>query len=355
MNIPEIPPNEFLNEFPNSPLGNSFGNEMADENISIGTRMNLELRDIPEINYENFDSIREEVSQRIGIENEEDLMLLESMMGLRLNIVRNIERVKTSGNEKCGLLRDFAIEDAEWMDLIAEHIKSINNDPGIKKKDKLNKIHLFWKDLEKAYKDFEIYYKDFISELEESGYGFDDVENGILGQVAAEDQMNGVNEISEELNIEKISVRSSTSKEDVDEKIDFLVDIEYSNGLTETMPCQAKAHKSTSNAGRFIFDNLITKVTRTSHDELKLSRDIKVPSAVEEKTIEDLEIFKKRALKKHKEGLFIMVPYGKAVYRKTKRTVEEVNLLEENGQVHKHLKEAFMSQLKERGILDLKP
>lgn len=354
MNIPEIPPNEFLNEFPNSSLDNSFGNEMAGEDISMGTRMNLELRDTPEITFENFDFIEEEISKKIGIKEEEDIVLLESMMGLRLNIGRNIERVKMGSKEKSGLLRDFAVEDAEWMDLIVEHIKSINNDSKLKKKDKLDKVHLFWKDLEKAYKDFEIYYKDFINGLEESGYGFDDRKKGILGQVGAEDLMNGINEVSEELNIEKISVRSSTSKEDVDEKIDFLVDIEYSNGLTETMPCQAKARKSASNAGRFIFDNLVTKVTRTSHDELKLSRDIKVPSAVEEKTIEDLEIFKKRALKKYKEGLFIMVPYGKAVYRKTKRKVEEVNLLEENGQVHKHLKEAFMSQLKERGILDLK-
>jgi len=355
MNIPEIPPNEFLNEFPSSPLDNSFGNEMAGEDISMGTRMNLELRNIPEINPENFDSVKEEVSQKIGIGHEEDRIKLESMMGLRLNINRNIKRVEMGSKEKSGLLRDFAIEDSEWVDLIAEHITSINNDSSLKKKEKLDKIHLFWKDLEKAYRDFEIYYKDFINGLKESGYGFDDRKKGILGQVAAEDLMNGINEVSEELNIKEISVRPSTSKEDVDEKIDFFVDVEYSDGSTETMPCQAKAHKSTSYTGKFILDNLITKVTRTSHDELKLSRDIKVPSAVEEKTIEDLEIFKKRALKKHKEGLFIMVPYGKAVYRKTKRKVEEVNLLEENGQVHKHLKEAFMSQLKERGILDLKP
>lgn len=348
MNIPEIPPNEFLNEFPNSPLDNSFGNEMAGEDISIGMRMNLELRDIPEITLENFDSIKEEVSQKIGIEDEEDLVLLESMMGLRLNINRNIERIKTDSKEKSGLLRDFAIEDSEWMGLITEHITSINNDSSLKEKDKLDKIHLFWKDLEKAYKDFEIYYKDFINGLEESGYGFDDGKKGILGQVAAEDLMSGINEVSDELDLKEISVRSSTFKEDVDEKIDFFVDIEYADGLTETMPCQVKAHKNTSFAGKFILDNLITKVTKNSSNELKLSRDIKAPSTAEEKTIKDLEIFKKRALKKYKEGLFIMIPYGKAVYRKTKKMVEEVDLLGENGQTHKHLKKAFMLQLKEK-------
>lgn len=261
----------------------------------------------------------------------------------------------SDGNEKYHLLRDFAIEDSEWMGLIAEHITSINNNLSLKKKDKLDKIHLFWKDLEKAYKDFEIYYKDFINGLGESGYGFDDGKKGILGQVAAEDLMNGINEVSEESNINEISVRPSTSKEDVDEKIDFFVDVEYSDGSTETMPCQVKAHKNTSSAGKFILDNLITKITKSSRNELKLSRDIKAPSTAEEKTVEDVEKFRKRALKKYKEGLFIMIPYGKAVYRKTKKKVEEVNLLEENGQVHKHLKEAFMSQLKERGILDLKP
>ena len=339
----------------NDPLNEPFGDEIANENLSIGIRMNLELRDIPEINSENFDSIREEVSQKIGVEHEEDLALLESMMGLRLNINRNIERVKMSGNEKSGILRDFAIEDAEWMSLIAERITSINNDSSLKKKDKSDKIHLFWKDLERAYKDFEIYYKDFVNGLKEGGYDFNNEKNGILGQIAAENLMDGVNEIAEELNIKEISVRSSTSEEDVDEKKDFYVYIEYSNGLTKTMPCQVKAHKSTPNTGRFILDNLITKVTEISHDELKLSRDIKIPSAVEERTIEDLEIFKKKALKDHKEGLLIMIPYGKAVYRKTRRKVEEVNLVEENGYVHKHLKEAFMLQLKERGILEFKP
>ncbi|MCK4592756.1 hypothetical protein KAT63_04970 [Candidatus Parcubacteria bacterium] len=342
--------NEFNPEIqPIQPINSDRLTIENDSSVRIGDKINSELREIPEINIENFDSIKKEISQKIGIENEEDCALLESMIGLRLNIIRNIERVKMSnGNEKRSLLRNYAIEDSEWMDLIAEHIISINNDSSIKKKDKLNKIHLFWKDLEKAYKDFEIFYKDSINGLSESGYGFDDGKKGILGQVAAEDLMNGINEISEELNIKKVSVRSSTSKEDVDENIDFFVDVEYSNGLTETMPCQAKAHKNTSYTGRFLLDNIITRATEISSNELKLSRDIKVPSAVEEKTIEDLKIFKKKALKKYKEGLFIMVPYGKAVYRKSKRKVEEVNLLGENGQVHKHLKDAFILQLKER-------
>ncbi|MEA2098050.1 MAG: hypothetical protein U9P70_03180 [Patescibacteria group bacterium] len=347
MNIPEMPTKMPTNEIFNKELN---------ERVGIGERISLELRDVPEIDYENFDSIKDEMIQKIGIENEEDFVLLESMMGLRLNISRNIERVKMiNGNNKDkDIFRNYAIEDAEWMDLIAEHITSINNDSSLKKKEKLDKIHLFWKDLERAYKDFEIYYKDFTASLKEDNLDFDCKKNGILGQVAAEDLVNGINEISEELNIKEISIRSSTSKEDVDEKIDFYVSIEYLNGLTNTMPCQVKAHKNTSYTGRFILDNLITKVTKISNDELKLSRDIKVPSAAEEQIIKDLEIFKERALTEHKEGLFIIIPYGKAVYRKTKRKVEEVDLLGENGQAHERLKEAFVSQLKERKVLDLK-
>ena len=356
MNVSEIPQSGPINEPTIKPFNNPFDNGMINENIGMGTRMNLELRDIPEIDSENFDSIKEEVSQKIGIEDEEDLALLESMMGLRLNISRNIERVKMiNGNDKNkDIFRNYAIEDAEWMDLIAEHITSINNDSGLKRKEKVEKVHLFWMDLKRAYKDFEIYYKDFTCRLKEDGYGFDDVKNGVLGQVAAENLMDGVNEIAEELDIEEISIESSTSKEDVDEKNDFYVKVKYSDGLTKTMPCQVKAHKSTPSAGRFILDNLITKVTEISHDELKLSRDIKIPSDIEEKAIKDLEIFKDRALGKCKEGLFIMIPYGKAVYREKKKRVKEVNLLEENGYVHEHLKEAFVSQLKERGILDYK-
>lgn len=312
---------------------------------SISGRIRQELRALPRIDSENYQGLTKQVAERLGIKRKEDMDLLEAKFGVRRNIYQNLEKVKMMDKEgKEKVYRDFALEDSKWMQKVGDCIKNIKASEIIPEKDKKKEIDNVWREMKEIYDDYEIYYKDFKIAGGKETDNFESNKNGILGQVAAEELFKKADAAFRERGICGIRVEAATPQEDVDKKIDFYIVIEFGKNSSKVIPCQVKARGFDSKSGAFIASNLVVRVSDDLREGLKISARDKNPSNCEIKTIEDLEIFRKRALKEFKEGLFIIVPHGKAEIGKK----EKVNLLEEDGEVHKSIEKGFLKQLSKK-------
>lgn len=309
---------------------------------SLSGRIRQELRALPKIDSKNYQEVAKQVAEKLGIKSKEDMDLLDAKVGVRRNIYQNLERVKMmdkEGQEKA--YRDFALEDAKWMQKVGECIKNIKEDKMIPAEEKGKRIADIWQEMKDIYDDYEIYYKDFKLAGGKKVDDFESNKNGILGQIAAEELFEEAGAAFKDFGVTGIKIEQATPQEDVDKKTDFYVVVEFGENSSIVFPCQVKSHAFDIKSGNFIASNLVVRVGDISREDLKLSARDREPSNCEKNTIEDVEIFRKKALKEFKEGFLVIIPHGMAeVGEKGK-----ADLLQDNGNVHENIKKGFLRQL----------
>jgi len=316
------------------------------ENESISEKIIRELEFYPKINSDNFELITEEIIEKFGFKNENEVILVDAIVGAKANMSRNIDKIKMSEeNKDKKILRKFAIEDASWMQKISDIIKSIKINKTLSETDKLKAINTTWSDLEKLYKNNEEYFALIKSKGEKHDLTFKGNKYGICGQLASESLMKEVSQNSNLLNVDSVAVESSTAEEDVDEKIDFFI-IVTCGDIVSKIPCQVKARRYDNLNATFISQNLVTYVKRDTTNGFKESSEDIITSKYEEKIITKLEEFKKKVLKNYEEGLFFIIPYGDASYKKGKQKNRRVmiKILDDSGEVHEKIKDEFLEQ-----------
>lgn len=301
---------------------------------NLGDKIRQELRILPKIDSNNYQEIMAQVIDKLGLKDEEEKNIVEAKVGVRANISRNLERIKMldkKGQET--VFRDFALEDARWMQKVGECIKNIKSDNFILKKEKEKMIENVWRELREIYNDYKAYYKDFNNECKKYGYDFESNEKGIKGQIAAEELFNIANDYLQENNAGEINIVLATPQQDVDEKTDFFIEVKYASGNSIVMPVQVKAPDFNEKTQSYLSDHLVTSVLKSSYSE-----------------VEKIEKFRKGALKKHDRGLYITIPQGEALEIKPgkkpgKKIKKVIQLLENDGTAADDTKKRFMMEI----------
>lgn len=320
--------------------------QMADKGgqEKLSDRIRQELRVLPKIDSKNYGEVAKQVADKLGIKSKEDMDLLEAKVGVRRNIYQNLERIKMMDKEgQQKVYREFALEDSKWMQKVGDCIKNIKEDKNIPVEEKTKKIDGVWREMKEIYNDYGTYFEDF-KPVEGRGVGnFEGNKNGILGQIAAEGLFKKAGVAFKELGVTDIKIETATPEEDVDKKTDFYVIVEFGKNSSMVFPCQVKSHAFDARSGNFIANNLVVRVSEDYKEGLKISAKDTNPSNCEIRTIEEVEIFRKKVLREFKEGFFVIIPRGKAEVGERKK--EKVDLLENNGEVYETIRKGFLKQL----------
>ncbi|MEA1937131.1 MAG: hypothetical protein U9N04_03395 [Patescibacteria group bacterium] len=325
-NIPKDPLKETIDKFVTRKKETT---GQHNENFTEKDAMELvrnEVNDI-EVDLENPAAAVEEIIQCLleqeNIEISEDIKkYIEFAVSEKTNFLRNLKRLEIDrdnpNREEKKLLREMALEDAEWIGDVVEYIRENRDNP--------KEIENFWEEYDKTFLSFKEHKnnKNF-TEKYNIEQGPEVVKRGILAEIAAMDLLEKMANGFEEC--EKDEIEYSTPEEDVHKKIDFFLVMTFKNRRIKKIPVQVTScdlstpinnplneKKKTGldkKREREGLDRKIEFVLRNTIHTGVTAEDIEInPNYNYQKRIEDKM---KKFFDENESGVFVFVPYGEVI------------------------------------------